>query len=91
MIKNCKVEYNDGSLILETEKGNFIVSLKVDDDYPGVYVDFESKAKNTSDFDESTQLALIELDKEDEIIRSIVWQDSEKQDPTHEITHNINI
>lgn len=91
MIKNCKVEYNDGSLILETEKGNFIVSLKVDDDYPGVYVDFESKEKNTSDFDESTQLALIELDKEDEIIRSIVWQDSEKQDPTHEITHNINI
>lgn len=66
-----KLIKEDGSMVvLENERGRFILTESLDPDYPGFYVDYQEPGKP------ERGLAVIEHALDEDILRTLVWKDS---------------
>ena len=86
-----EVKYEKGKLIVPTPKGDIIVSVEDDYNYPGVYVDFKSKdikeSALTYDNDE-IQLARIEYDIVNRELRTYLWETPGEESYSYKATYN---
>ena len=80
-----KLIEQDGSVVvLETERGRFVLTAGLDADYPGFYVDYQEPGKPVRN------LAVIEHVLEANVLRTLAWEnsDADNSDYSHCIVHD---
>lgn len=85
------VKYENGKLTVSTPKGDIVISVEGDCNYPGIYVDFKSKEIKESAmiFEENTiQLARIEYGVEDKELRAYLWENPGDEEYSYKATYN---
>ena len=91
-VKNNKIEEcsDNKSLIVNTPKGKIIVSVKTDDLYPGIFIDFKSKdiKESAKIYSEDIPLAMIEYNTVEKELCTYIWGESGNEDITHKICYN---
>lgn len=89
-----EVKFESRKLVIPTPKGDIIVTVKTDNLYPGVYVDFVSDyIKESSIISEENgkpllQLAMVEYNTVDKELSSYVWGEKGKEDYSYKAIHN---
>lgn len=85
------VKYENGKLTVSTPKGDIVISVEGDCDYPGVNIDFKSKEIKESAIlfeDDTIQLARIEYGVEDEELRAYLWENPGDEEYSYKTTFN---
>lgn len=86
-----EVKFENGRLIVPTPKGDIIVSVDGDCDYPGISVDFKSndiKERALLYSNDEIELARIEYGIEDKELRAYLWETPGKEEPSYKATYN---
>lgn len=89
MNRKFSFDEDKGILTVPTPKGDIVIS--VEEDYPGVYIDFKSNdIKESAKLlgEDSIQLARIEYDTKDKELKTLLWENPENQDCSYRTTFN---